>query len=127
MKVNELNFIFIITLNVRNYSFIELKLIKGIKDCALVSPYLQQDSPGGYLSSVIAKHHHEAIFKFVFANDFLFSYSLSRICVYRYDRIESRLVFLFDVELPRPEKLREYLGLPVWTKQSQNTDHEGKL
>lgn len=98
--------------------------IKGIKDCALVSPYLQQDPPGGYLSSVIAKHHHEAIFKFVFANDFVFSYSRSRICVYRFDRVESRLVFLFDVELPKPNKLRDFLSLPLSMK-SQTADHEG--
>ena len=93
-----------------------MKKIKGIKDCALVSPYLQQDPPGGYLSSVIAKHHHEAIFKFVFANDFVFSYSRSRICVYRFDRVESRLVFLFDVELPNTHKLRDFLSLPILVK-----------
>lgn len=77
------------------------------------------------MASIIAKHHHEAIFKFVFANEFLFSYSRSRICVYRYDRAESRLTFLFDVELPRKEKLRDFLGLSLSTPRNQEEEEEG--
>lgn len=98
-----------------------------MQDCALVSPYLQQDPPGGYLASSISKHHHEPIFKFVFANDFLFSYSRSLICVYKFERTEARQTFLFDVELPSKEKLKEFLGTSSKMISTKNNEDASKI
>lgn len=67
------------------------------KHCGFISPYSQQQPPGGLIMSVIQKHK-EPIQKLMFLNNFVITYSLNQINVM--NLVDSKFKHLFEIRMP---------------------------
>jgi len=71
---------------------------QSVKHCAFVSPYLQQEPPGGYLLTSLDKDN-EAIIRILYIKPLLITYSALKIALY-YVKDIFLPIFLFNISLP---------------------------
>ena len=79
---------------------------KSAKSCALISPYLQQQPPGGFLLSSLAKDS-DPLIKLYFIEVFILTYSSSRIIV-NLCHESPEPVYLFECKIPSLAKLDKF-------------------
>jgi hypothetical protein len=107
--------------------FIDECDLKSPKLCCLISPCMQQQSPGSFLISSIQKHN-EPIFKLILLNKFLITYSTSLINVYAIKK-NPNLDFIFNVSVPSNENIRNFLNnskFKFMKKSSSSIDSDEK-
>jgi hypothetical protein len=92
----------------------------SIKHCSFISPYLQQESPGGFLLASVSKSG-EPILKTIMNMPFFVTFSLSKLLIYAI--IGNPIPqFLIDVKLPTLAKLKELYSMK--TKDEDETKFE---
>jgi hypothetical protein len=84
--------------------FIEACDSLSIEHCSFISPYLQQEPPGGYLLTSLDKDN-ESILRILYIKPLLITYSALKIALYYLKDISPQPVFLFNILLPTVETL----------------------
>jgi len=83
--------------------FIEACDSLSIEHCSFISPYLQQEPPGGYLLTSLDKDN-ESILRILYIKPLLITYSALKVALY-YLKDISQPVFLFNILLPTAQTL----------------------
>ena len=92
--------------HIRN--LIEACDLQSVRHCSLISPYVQQESPGGYLIACLAKDN-QSIKNMIFLIPYFITVSSSKITVYAIH--QSPIPFyLYDLKIPKQSFLREYFS-----------------